>query len=108
MNKHFWLMALLSGSAAFAAEESDTINRGRVNVRGGPNLTSEVITQLQKGDKVTVLEEITVEKPKPGDPAKWAMIKLPANTPVWVFSDFLEGPKVKAKKLTLRAGPGEN
>jgi len=108
MNKHFWLMALLSGSAAFAAEESATINRARVNVRGGPSLASEVITQLQKGDKVTVLEDIAIEKPKPGEPAKWAMIKLPANTPVWVFSDFLDGSKVKVKKLNLRAGPGEN
>ena len=62
------------------AEEPATINRARVNVRGGPSFASEVITQLQKGDPVTFLEEVPVEKPKPGEPSKWAAIKLPART----------------------------
>jgi uncharacterized protein YgiM (DUF1202 family) len=109
MKKYIWILAALCGAGfLLAAEESATVNRARVNVRGGPSLVSEVITQLQKGDQVTVLDEIPVEKPKPGEPARWAVIKLPPNTPVWVFTDFLAQKTVKVKRLNLRGGPGEN
>jgi uncharacterized protein YraI len=110
MNKHYWLLAALCGATAASlfADEPATINRARVNVRGGPSFASEVITQLQKGDQVTFIEEVAVEKPKPGEPSKWAAIKLPANTAVWVFTDFLNDKTVKVPRLNLRAGPGEN
>jgi uncharacterized protein YgiM (DUF1202 family) len=110
MKNYFRVLAALCGATALAvgAEESAVVNRNKVNVRGGPNLTSEVVTQLQKGDTVTVLEDIAVEKPKPGEPAKWSAIKLPANTPVWVYTGFLEGKTVKVPRLNLRGGPGEN
>src|SRR2546430_16661674 len=111
MNKHFWLSAALCGATAIwlAAEETATVNRARVNVRGGPSFNTEVITQLQKGDQLTVLEEAPVQKPKPGEPAKWIGIKLPAGAAVWIHNGFLDDEKVvKAKKLNLRAGPGEN
>lgn len=107
MNKHYWLIAACA-VLSLSAEELATINRARVNVRGGPSFASEVITQLQKGDQVSFIEEVPVEKPRPGEPAKWAAIKLPASTPVWVFTDFLNDKTVKVPKLNLRAGPGEN
>src|SRR6185503_505077 len=62
----------------------------------------------ERGDKVTVLERITVEKPKADEPTNWAKIKLPENTPVWVFAPFVKDSKVAATRLNLRAGPGEN
>lgn len=68
------------------AAETATVTEHKINVRGQPALVGEVITQLQKGDTVTVLENVKVEKPKAGEPTNWAKIKLPANTPVWVFS----------------------
>jgi uncharacterized protein YgiM (DUF1202 family) len=108
MNKHIWVIAAAL-AASLGADEPATINRARVNLRGGPSFASEVIGQLQKDDKVTFIEEVPVEKPKPGEPAKWAAIKLPPNTPVWVFNDFLNADKtVKVPRLNLRAGPGEN
>ncbi len=110
MKKYFWILAVLGGAlgSILAAGETATVNRARVNVRGGPSLASEVITQLQKGDQVTLLDEIPVEKPKAGEPARWAVIKLPPNTHAWVFTDFLDQKTVKVKRLNLRAGPGEN
>jgi uncharacterized protein YgiM (DUF1202 family) len=107
MNKYFWLIATCA-VFSLSAEEAATINRARVNMRGGPSFASEVIGQLQKGDQVTFLEEVAVEKPRPGEPSKWAAIKLPASTPVWVFIDFLNDKTVKVPRLNLRAGPGEN
>jgi hypothetical protein len=99
--------ALLSASAA---EQMAVVKGDRVNVRGRPSLVGEVITQLNQGEKVTVLEEIPVATPKPGEPASWTRIRLPANTPVWVFAPYID-PDNKTSmvnRLNLRAGPGEN
>jgi uncharacterized protein YgiM (DUF1202 family) len=93
--------------AAARAEEA-VVNEGKINVRGQPSLIGEVVTQLQRGDKVTVLERVQIENPKPGEPAVWAKIKLPENTPVWVFSPFVKEGVVAASRLNLRAGPGDN
>lgn len=99
------VFALLPSAQAGVAAR---VNQAKVNVRGQASFLGEVITQIQKGEEVVILEEIAVAKPKPGEPTNWAKIKMPANTPVWVFANFLDGAKVKARKLNLRAGPGEN
>jgi len=71
---------------------------------------SEVITQLKKGETVTVLEELSARKHKRGEPTKWAKIQLPPNTPVWAYAPYIETTNhtVNIKRLNLRAGPGEN
>ena len=106
-----WLASLVTLFSALnlSAEEVATVKDGRVNVRGQPSLVGEVITQLQKGEKVVVLDEITVANPKTNEPPKWARIQMPPNTPVWVYAPFLDTNKtVKVSRLNLRAGPGEN
>ncbi|MBI3192485.1 MAG: SH3 domain-containing protein, partial [Pedosphaera parvula] len=115
MNTKHWQAGIAVALAVFTgaqavAEELATLKADRVNVRGEATLNGEVITQLRQGEKVTVLEEITVEKPKPGEPAKWARILLPSNTPVWIHTLFLdpETKTVKASRLNVRSGPGEN
>jgi uncharacterized protein YgiM (DUF1202 family) len=109
MNKQLWI-CFCAAAVTFtaAAEESATVNRNHINVRGAPTVNSEVLTHLQKGDKVVFLEEIPVDKPKKDEPAKWAAIKLPQSSHVWVFTGFLNDHKVKVPRLNLRAGPGEN
>ncbi|MDB6037632.1 MAG: N-acetylmuramoyl-L-alanine amidase LytC precursor, partial [Verrucomicrobiales bacterium] len=103
-------LALLSGLILeySLGEETAVVTQKNVNVRGQPSLYSEVITHLKQGDKVTVLEEITPEKPKPGDPDKWARIKLPEDTHVWVFAPYVKDNAIAVPKLNLRGGPGEN
>ncbi|MBI4658287.1 MAG: SH3 domain-containing protein [Verrucomicrobia bacterium] len=90
--------------------QTATVKENHVNVRGQPSLAGEVITQLKKGERVVVLEEIPVPKPKAGEPASWSRIQMPANTPVWVFASLIDPNEktVKASRLNLRAGPGEN
>jgi SH3-like domain-containing protein len=104
------ILLAISAFAALASTgaEEAIVDEGKINVRGQPSLIGEVVTQLQRGDKVTVLERVKVENPKPGEPVSWAKIKLPENTPVWVFSPFVKDGVVSATRLNLRAGPGEN
>jgi uncharacterized protein YraI len=90
--------------------ETATVKGTKVNVRGQATLSSETVTQLQKGETVTILEEITVAKPKKGEPSRWLKIALPGNTPVWAYAPYVEttNKTVNVSKLNLRAGPGEN
>lgn len=87
---------------------SAVVAEGKINVRGKPSLVGEVITQLEQGEKVTILERITNSAAKPGEPTNWAKITLPPNTPVWVFSPFVKDGVVNVSRLNVRAGRGEN
>jgi len=100
------LICLVSTMAI--AEETATVKASRVNVRGQATLNSEVVTQLREGETIKVLEHITLEKPAPGEPAEWAKISLPANTPVWVSAMFVKEGAVDGTRLNIRSGPGEN
>jgi hypothetical protein len=93
---------------ALAAEEAIVATENKLNVRGKPSLIGEIITQLESGEKVTVLERITNSAASPGEPTNWAKIKLPPNTPVWVFSPFVKDGVVNVSRLNVRAGRGEN
>jgi uncharacterized protein YgiM (DUF1202 family) len=95
-------------SSVQGAEQTAVVNEGKINVRGQPSLVGEVVTQLQKGDQVTVLEYVRNERAKGGEPTNWAKIKLPANTPVWVYQEMVRNGAVSATRLNLRAGPGDN
>ncbi len=81
-----------------------------VNVRGQPSFNGEILGHLQKGDSVTVQEEITLSRLEKGEPAQWSQIAMPTNIPVWVNSQFIDADSktVKASKVNLRGGPGEN
>jgi uncharacterized protein YgiM (DUF1202 family) len=81
-----------------------------VNVRGQAKLKSEVLTHVQKGQKLTVLEEIVNNNSAADEPSAWAKIVLPPGAHAWINSSFVEGTNksVKPKKLNVRSGPGEN
>lgn len=81
-----------------------------VNVRGRAGLIGEVLSKINQGDTVTVIEEITLKRSKNDEPSAWAKINLPSGAHVWVNAIFIdEATKtVKPKKLNLRGGPGEN
>ncbi len=95
-------VALLPGTAEVASPN--------LNVRGQAGLKGEVVARLKQGASVTVLSQITLDRHASGEPAQWARIALPASTPVWVHSTFIDpaSKTVVPKKLNLRAGPGEN
>lgn len=102
-------LALAAAAGQLLAAESAQVSKPRILVRAQPTIYSEILSKLEQGDKVTILEDITIEKPKEGEPAKWLRIKMPDNVPVWVFSPYLnQDHTVKVSRLNLRAGPGEN
>ena len=86
------------------------VNTRTANVRGQAAINSEVVTSLKRGEQVTVIEEVTLKKPKTDEPAKWAKIALPPSVGVWVHSDYIDANSktTKPKQLNLRSGPGEN
>lgn len=105
------LLALFSSLALLIhAEEMAVVNADNVNVRGRPTISSEVVTQLNRGDQVTLLERVTLEKPAEGEPAQWARIRMPEETGVWVFAPFIDpaASVVTASRLNMRSGPGQN
>jgi uncharacterized protein YgiM (DUF1202 family) len=86
-----------------------TISGNNVNVRGKAGYKGEVVTKLNNGDTVTVIEQVILQKPKAGEPSQWAKVNLPANAHVWVHNAYIDANKtVKPKKLNVRTGPGEN
>jgi len=95
-------VTLVPGPAEVAV--SNLIVRGQAGLRG------EVVTHLFKGDAVTVLGQINLDKHAAGEPAQWAKIALPSKLNVWVNGKFIDesSKAVSVKKLNLRAGPGEN
>lgn len=97
------------GVIVLVSPEPAVVSQKHVNVRGQAVLNSEVVAQLKKGDKIMVLEEITTKKKK-DEPDKWYKIALPPAASVWVNSAIgLDADKkVKASRLNLRSGPGEN
>jgi len=87
-----------------------TCEANNVNVRGQAKLNSEVVGKLMKGQPVTVLEEVQLKNSGPDEPSAWAKILLPTNTLVWINTTFVNSATktVRAKKLNVRSGPGEN
>ncbi|HEY5909613.1 MAG TPA: SH3 domain-containing protein [Verrucomicrobiae bacterium] len=86
------------------------VDANHVNVRGQAKLKSEILTRLNKGQLVTVIEEITRNTSAIDEPSAWAKIALPTNAHAWVSSAFVDSTNktVIPKKLNLRSGPGEN
>lgn len=102
-------LALAWCASGLHAAELATVTVDNANVRGQPTIFSEVVTQLKKDEVVTVLERLTISNPKAGEPTNWARITMPANVPVWVSTLYVDADSktVKARRLNLRAGPGE-
>ncbi|HMJ91840.1 MAG TPA: SH3 domain-containing protein, partial [Candidatus Acidoferrum sp.] len=84
--------------------------QNNVNVRGQASINSEVIAHLKNGDALIVLEEVTLKKPKQDEPSRWYRVALPTQVGVWVNSQFIDTTSntVKANRLNLRGGAGEN
>ena len=95
------MVALVPGPAEVAAN---------INARGQAGLKGEVVAHLKKGDAVTILGQINLDKHKADEPAQWAKIALPSSTHAWVKASYIDATSktVLPKKLNLRAGPGEN
>jgi len=85
------------------------ISANHVNVRSKAGLVGEILTRMTNGEPVTVIEEVQLKKSGPDEPSAWAKVMLPSDAHVWLKSSYIDtNNTVTAKKLKLRAGPGEN
>lgn len=87
--------------------EAAVAKQANVNIRGQALLNSEIVGHLKKGDAVTILEEINLKKAKQDEPSRWFRIALPPQAGAWVHASFVDAGAVKATRLNLRGGPGE-
>lgn len=87
-----------------------TVSATHLNMRGQAGTQGEAIGRLKDGETVNVISQINLDKHAADEPSQWAKISLPADIKVWVDAHFMDAATktVKAKKLNLRAGPGEN
>ena len=75
--------------------EPGVARQANVNIRGQAKINSEIVGHLKKGESITILEEITIAKPKQDEPARWFRILLPSgtNTSVWIHSSFVDAAR---------------
>lgn len=99
------LMVFIAGTTAGRAEMG-IVKGDRLNIRAQAKSNAEVITQLNTGDRVTILEKKTV--PYGSRSMTWLKIALPEKATVWVKGDFVKDGVVKADKLNVRSGAGVN
>ena len=98
-----------------------TITGTRVSARGRATIFSDLVFRFNQNEPVTILEEINLASPKAGEPRKWYRVQMPHDTGAWVHGDFLDKSftktinnveltfaPVKASRLNVRGGPGEN
>ena len=86
-----------------------TVDASHLNVRGRSTIMSEVLARLNRGDTVTVLEQVENKWAKGDDMKQWARIAYPTNATCWVFAAFVDANKsVTVTRLNVRGGPGEN
>jgi uncharacterized protein YgiM (DUF1202 family) len=98
-----------AAGAPFIKDETAVSKQNNVNVRAQSHINSEVVFRLQKGDAVTVINEVVLPHPKADEPSQWVQVALPASTPVWVSANFIDANQnVTPAKLNVRSGPGEN
>ena len=101
------------------------VNGTRVSARGKATIFSELVFQFQKDEALNILEEITLDNPKAGEPRKWYRVQVPIDAGLWVHGDFLHAAttiqglnaqnqpiklnvaSIKANVLNVRGGAGE-
>jgi uncharacterized protein YgiM (DUF1202 family) len=96
------IVPLVSGPALVVASN--------VNVRGQAKLKSEIVTRVNKGQNLTVLEQINLKDSAPDEPSAWAKVLLPPGGHIWVNTSFINASNktVIPRNLNGRSGPGEN
>lgn len=98
-------IACIIALTASALAETGVVQGSRCNVRTRPDTKSEVVTQINKGDTVTVLEHKSTGT---GKDSQWLRIALPATTTCYVHSQLLKDGVVTGDDVYVRSGPGTN
>jgi N-acetylmuramoyl-L-alanine amidase len=100
-------------NSGVAASDSVTITEDTVNIRSGPSLSYQLVKQVKKGEKYTILKEkgdwiqIQLSAAKTGWVANWVVTKSSSGT---ATSKSSNSKKITAEantdQLRVRSGPG--
>ncbi len=83
---------------ATVAESWVRVKTDRVNLRARPELTAEVVAQVQTDDRLAVVSMLP----------EWVEVVPPDSVDVWAFREFIKDGVVTVNRLNIRAGPGIN
>jgi SH3-like domain-containing protein len=84
--------------AVSMAGKTGTVKADRVNVRSRADKKSDVVTQVNKGDTVVVLDEM----------GEWVKIQAPEKAKCFVSSHLLKDGVCTTDNANVRSGPGTN
>jgi uncharacterized protein YraI len=85
--------------------ETGVVRATRCNVRARPDTKSEVVTTVNKGDTVTILERKSTGT---GKDSQWLRIALPSAATCYVHSQFIKDGTITNDDVYVRPGPGTN
>lgn len=86
------LLTLLAGSfIAIANENKVTVLASHLNVRYGPGLSHEILTQVQEDEQLNIL----------GEENQWYKVRLPNNHIGWVASWLVENEEVSVENRVM-------
>ncbi|MEH7273639.1 SH3 domain-containing protein [Neobacillus vireti] len=94
-----------------AATGSVTIAESTVNIRSGPSLSYQLVKQVKKGEKFTIIKEqgdwiqIQLSGSKSGWVANWVVTKS-ANGSTITTSNKKSAAQANTNQLRVRSGPG--
>jgi N-acetylmuramoyl-L-alanine amidase len=98
-----------------AANDTVTIAENTVNVRNGPGLSYQLVKQVNRGDKFTIVKEqgdwiqIQLSAAKTGWVANWVVTKATnGTTAVGSNSSTKKTAEANTDQLRVRTGPGTN
>jgi len=106
MKRTLVLFAGFLAAVVFACAETGVVTADRVNLRAQAKANAEVITQLAKGDRLTILDKKNV--PYGSRTMTWLKVALPEKATVWIKGEFVKEGVVTGEKVNLRAGAGVN
>lgn len=92
--------------ATFSQAQTGIVKVDKLNIRAQAKGNAETITQLTKGDRLTIIEKKTVAGDKKS--ITWLKVGLPDKATVWIKSEFVKDGAVNAEKVNVRAGAGVN
>ena len=100
--------ACLFALALLSHAETGTVKVDKLNIRAQAKGNAETVVQLNKGDRVTILDRKTSAGDKDKRSTTWLKIALPDKATVWIKSEFVKDGVVTADKVNVRSGAGVN
>ena len=84
------------------------VNGDSVNLRNAASLSGNVLTQLNTGAALQVLEDVSLASTKEGEPSRWARIQWPVAMPVYIHAGYVNQGVVTAHRLNVRSGADQS